>query len=327
MSYPIEQFGLRPTQVYDSYWSFAAKRQALYWARLERSNQIPDYDPIIAQHRFTNAYRALDRISQYLIAVVQRAPEAPLDARDQAFRTLLFKIFNRIDTWEFLETEFGVLRWEGFDFEAAARVLEKRRSSGFPIYSAAYIMPSPKLGYDRKHENHLALLKSFLEGREAGTLLNCKTLRDAYDVLIGLPGVGRFLAFQFAIDLGYSDTFAFDESDFVVAGPGARDGIAKCFVNWRQFALEDIIMAVHEVQEEEFALRALSFRPIPNRTLQPVDCQNLFCEVSKYARLAHPDVRGTDGRQRIKQRYSPSPRPLQPPVLPVHWQSAQSAVR
>lgn len=323
MPLPIEQFGLRPTQVYDSYWSFAAKRQALYWGRLERSNRLAEYDPIIAQHRFTNAYRALDRVSQYLIAVVQRSPETLNDARDQAFRTLLFKIFNRIETWESLERELGVIRWRGFDFDAAARVLEKRRSTGCPIYSAAYIMPSPKLGHDRKHENHLSLLKSFFDGKSADTLLRSTTLSDAYEALLDLPGVGRFLAFQFAVDIGYSDAFAFDESEFVIAGPGARDGIAKCFENWRDFALEDVIMAVHKAQEEEFALRALAFRPIPNRLLQPIDCQNLFCEVSKYARIAHPEVRGADGRQRIKQKYSPSTRPLQSAVFPAHWQCAQ----
>jgi len=31
----------------------------------------------------------------------------------------------------------------------------------------------------------------------------------------------------------------------------------------------------------------------------------LFCEVDKYARVAHPEIKGISGRERIKQRYSP----------------------
>ena len=43
--------------------------------------------------------------------------------------------------------------------------------------------------------------------------------------------------------------------------------------------------------------------------MQLIDCQNLFCEISKYARVAHPDVMGVSGRTRIKQIYKPLPSP------------------
>ena len=36
-----------------------------------------------------------------------------------------------------------------------------------------------------------------------------------------------------------------------------------------------------------------------------IDCQNLFCEVDKYARVAHPEITGYSGRTRIKQRFTP----------------------
>ena len=281
-----------------------------------------------SDHRAASVHQCLPSsrsVSQFLIAEVQRSVAAPTQALDQAFRTLLFKIFNRIDTWEVLEEAIGPVCWEGFDFGRASLALETRRRQGFPIYSAAYIMPSPRLGLQRKHENHLALLHTLFSGRGAEILLSCKTLSDAYHFFLGLPGIGQFLAFQFSIDLGYSKSFAYDEAAFVVAGPGARDGIAKCFSNWREFALEDIIMAVHAVQDLEFKQRALGFRPIGNRALQPIDCQNFFCEVSKYSRIAHPDVRGADGRRRIKQKYSPSTQPLPSPVFPEHWHVSPTA--
>ena len=49
-----------------------------------------------------------------------------------------------------------------------------------------------------------------------------------------------------------------------------------------------------------------------------IDCQNLFCEVDKYARVAHPDVAGISGRTRIKQKFSPTG-PLELPWYPPKW--------
>jgi alpha-glutamyl/putrescinyl thymine pyrophosphorylase clade 1 len=54
-------------------------------------------------------------------------------------------------------------------------------------------------------------------------------LQTIYESLLAYPGLGRLLAFQFAIDLNYSSPLDFSEADFVVAGPGALDGISKCF--------------------------------------------------------------------------------------------------
>ena len=61
------------------------------------------------------------------------------------FRTMLFKIFNRIDTWEAIEGKLGPLEWNGIDLAKVDRALEALRSHGRKIYSAAYIMPSPAL--------------------------------------------------------------------------------------------------------------------------------------------------------------------------------------
>ncbi|MGI9362134.1 MAG: nucleotide kinase domain-containing protein, partial [Parasphingorhabdus sp.] len=272
-----------------------------------------------------NAYRVLDRVSQYLISDVQRCNGVEYGGADVIFRTLLFKIFNRIDTWELLNAELDEPRANSFDFEAASRVLSARMKSKKPIYSAAYIMPSPNFGYGRKHDNHLRLLHNLVSDGGITPLLACKTLEDLYRVLKALPGLGPFLAFQFAADLGYTSQFAVSETDFVVAGPGARDGIAKCFVNWRDYEPEQIIMFVYKIQEAEFAARNIRFDGLNGRLLQPIDCQNLFCEVSKYARMAHPGVQGVDGRVRIKQKYVPRPLPLREPVFPAHWNVAKYA--
>jgi hypothetical protein len=63
---------------------------------------------------------------------------------------------------------------------------------------------------------------------------------------------------------------------------------------------------VSDSQEEHFIRLGLGFPRLDGRRLQLIDCQNLFCEVGKYARLAHPEITGYSGRTRIKQRFTPA---------------------
>jgi len=44
--------------------------------------------------------------------------------------------------------------------------------------------------------------------------------------------------------------------------------------------------------------------------LQLIDCQNIFCEVDKYARIKHPDIKGNSDRTRIKQKFRINTKPL-----------------
>ncbi|RZK72276.1 MAG: hypothetical protein EOO85_19290 [Pedobacter sp.] len=68
----------------------------------------------------------------------------------------------------------------------------------------------------------------------------------------------------------------------------------------------EIIRVVMERQEQEFEERGLPFRTLWGRSLQLIDCQNLFCEVSKYARVRHPEIEGCSSRTRIKQLFKPA---------------------
>ena len=144
-------------------------------------------------------------------------------------------------------------------------------------------------------------------------LQRCKSMDQGFQILKSYPMIGDFLAYQFITDVNYSPLTDFSEMEFVVPGPGARDGIHKCFETLGESSPADVIRVMAETQERQFERLGLRFRSLWGRPLQLVDCQNLFCEVAKYARLAHPDVRGLTGRKRIKQKYRLDPRPL------VYW--------
>lgn len=310
---------IHPTPVFETYWRFAAERQAIYFRRAMGKQAPWTQDPILRAYRFTNAYRASDRVSQYLIREVQYRHDRRNTPDELFFRTMLFKFFNRIDTWEALEKRFGEVSWRTFDLTAATHALDELMSRGQRVYSAAYIMPSPPFGHSRKHANHLCLLKQMMDERVPDRVRQAPTLEAVYDLLVSYPGIGPFLAFQYAIDLNYSELLTHDEGSFVVAGPGAMDGIAKCFEMTGNHSAREIIHWVCDRQDEEFARLGLSFQTLFGRRLQPIDCQNLFCEISKYARVAHPDVRGISGRTKIKQSYRPEPTALPAPFFPHRW--------
>ena len=299
---------LKTTPVFDTFWRFAAKRQDLFMRRIKGGPLPWTDDPVLAAHRFTNVYRASDRVSQYLIAnVIYRGPKA---GEEIFFRTLLFKLFNRIETWEELARRVGPPSWKTFQFERYARALDARLARGERVYSAAYIMPSPHFGGTRKHRNHLQLLDHMMRDGAPRRIARARSLSQVFGILRAYPSIGDFLAFQFAIDLNYSELTDFSEMDFVVAGPGARDGIRKCFADTCGLDDADIIRLVAERAGSEFARLGLEFQTLWGRPLQLIDCQNLFCEVDKYARVVHPEFRGPSGRTRIKQRFRPNAMPL-----------------
>ncbi|HVF05230.1 MAG TPA: nucleotide kinase domain-containing protein [Frankiaceae bacterium] len=305
--------------LFDVYWRFAAERHAVYLRRVAGDPPPWTADPVLTSWRFTNAYRAADRVSQYLIREVIYAGDQ--DPHDVVFRVLLFKWFNKISTWEMLTDRLGPLRLATFDPSVAERVLSEARANGATVYSAAYIVPPIREAPGPKHSGHLTQIVRMLDAGLAADVVASESLEDLYRLLRGWSGLGDFLAYQFAIDLNYSAVVDHDENEFVVAGPGARDGIAKVWPGANLRDAPSLIAQMVEEQHEQFARLGLDFPGLFGRDLKLIDCQNLFCEISKYARVAHSDVQGIAGRTRIKQAYRPGvrPAPVPPPYFPPKW--------
>src|SRR6266498_782894 len=74
-----------PSDVYDSYWRFAAERQRIFFRRFLGASQPWTEDSVLATYKFTNAYRASDRVSQFLISQVIYRPDLPSSATEVFF--------------------------------------------------------------------------------------------------------------------------------------------------------------------------------------------------------------------------------------------------
>ena len=307
---------LKVTPIFDTYWKFAAKRQNIFLKRVFGSPPPWTDDTVLAHHRFTNPFRASDRVSQFLIKhVIYDGDQSPDEV---FFRTLLFKLFNRIDTWKVAIKSLGSPRAKAFKSENLGRDFDRLFEQGVRLYSAAYIMPDPKFGHNRKHRNHLHLLKLMLQNETPKRVVDAKSLEDVYEILRGFSSIGSFLAFQLAIDINYSELVDFSEMDFVVAGPGAQNGIRRCFSDTAGLSDSDVIRAISDIRESEFERLGIDFPNLWGRDLQLVDLQNLFCEVDKYARVVHPTSSDISNRKRIKQKFRPSSEVL-PQWYPPKW--------
>lgn len=126
---------LRPTPVYEAYWRFAAERQEIMFRRIEGVPGPWTEDPILRQYRFTNAYRAADRVSQYLIRHVVYGDGLPFSPAEVLFRVLLFKIFNKIETWQVLTSQLQIIEFASFDITRYDRILTQIMANGGKTYS------------------------------------------------------------------------------------------------------------------------------------------------------------------------------------------------
>ena len=176
----------KTTAVFDTYWKFAAERQSIFFHKISGNALRLTEDPILQTYKFTNVYRASDRVSQYLIRNVIYSGN--FDLNDVFFRIMLFKTFNKISTWELLDHEVGPITYRGYSYKAYESVLTKARDNGLSIYSAAYIMPSGagSFGCKYKHRNHLKLIEKMMRDEVPKYMCDSKGLQQVFQILRSL---------------------------------------------------------------------------------------------------------------------------------------------
>ena len=299
----------RRDAVYRAYWSFASERQRIFERRVVDGEAPPwTGDEILARYKFTNPWRASDRVSQYLIRdVIYARPD--LSAEDQLARIVLFRLFSKPSTWRAIERTLGPLRRATLRSPALPKLLGQLQADG-PIYTNAFILCATNaFGHDRKYLNHLALVRAMLRGgRLPRAVARARRLEAIYDALLTFPLIGPFMAYQLAIDINYSELADFSEDEFTVPGPGAERGIRKVFPAAQRRDMAPIIHGMVSEQEDACARLGIARPTLFGRPLRAIDCQNLFCELDKYARVRFPELRSN--RQRIKATFVASVEPL-----------------
>lgn len=302
------------------YWM--CERMNIFWRKYRGDEQPWTSDPILSEYSFTNVYRCLDRVSQYLIWNVlyngrQYTPE------DVFFRVLLFKHFNKIETWQLLEKEFGDIRYNvdtGAYLEEIADYVDTLLEEGVNIYNSAYIVTGyfyqlPEYSWMEglsKHRAYFRVFQNEIFGNDRlWNFLRADSFEALYREFRSMRIYGDFIAQQYTIDLNYSSIFNFTENDFVVTGPGSLRGIRWVFegangkkydyvgaIRWLQSNFEELM---HDFcRDSGMTWNPLPWEPVPTLT----NLQNCFCEISKYAKGLGATFK-SGSKERIKRVYSP----------------------
>ncbi|KAI0629256.1 hypothetical protein C8Q77DRAFT_1236909 [Trametes polyzona] len=308
-----------PNVILDTFFTFVAERHHVHQRRLRGDPQPWTSDAILANYPFTNVFRVYDRVTQYILHNVILKGDQSL--REQCFRVMLFRSFNKMETWELLVEHFGEVTWRDFDVNAYEDVLSEEQQKN-PLYGHAYIIPSPKLGGRANASNHLRLVQLMMEEDLPGQLQKVHHLKDAHGRIGLFPGMGDFMALQLLLDLNMTAHFNYPEDEWVALGPGSLACLQKIFgPAVRGFEL-DALRYLHRTQHAHFA--RLRVRPdriprIPGRAagLSMVDIEHALCECEKYSRALHPSIVGK--RLKVAKRaFVPRPEPITADV-PAHW--------
>ena len=304
-------------EIFRYYFYFIQERMNIFWRKYENQMHLTD-DPILQEYKFTNVYRACDRVSQYLIKDIIYNDLEKYSPEDVLLRILVFKVFNKIETWEYL-SQINEITIYSFNVEELSKELAKRQKD-CPIFSNAYMMAGSHAlyrGVSAKHQVWLQMIEDeFIKGHGLKQVLKATSMAEVYSQLMNYPLIGNFLAYQYTIDFNYSPYLNFDENSFVKAGIGAVRGIKKCFKSYGE-SFEDAILYTHEHFEELIKKYGYTeFQPLPGRKPKLIDLQNCFCETDKYLRAKMPELKV--GNVRIKQHYKPTEGRIKF-VFPYKW--------
>jgi hypothetical protein len=181
-------------EVFDLYWTFASRRHDAFEARLSGGAWPWSDDPILQTFKFCNVFRALDRVSQYLIGEVAYRDDAMTTPLDRIFQLVAFRTFSKIETWhEVSATLGGVPRLEHLRYGAFEKALDEVKTKTGGLYTGAFILCANKaFGFDEKHRNHVALFRHmFVDNAFAERALNAPNFPGSlWSVVVGvLPRV------------------------------------------------------------------------------------------------------------------------------------------
>jgi hypothetical protein len=119
-------------------------------------------------------------------------------------------------------------------------------------------------------------------------IISAKSFTGLIDALKSEPGITFELAYQVAVDLNYSDFIDLNENEAVYPLEKSVLGIRRCFIDPGEYSDQDIIMMMHDRQEQEFKRLEIEFQSLWGRPLYLSDIENIFSEVEHYIRAGHP---------------------------------------
>lgn len=261
----------------ESFFDSAALRQAIYFKKevLKLSYPWSD-DARFNSDFFCNVFRWQDKTTKRILEA----------AKADIGKLLVYRSVSRISTVDYLEEH-----WDGssvLGLNCALHELSKHS----PVHTGAFfIWPVP--GHARWE-----LPGMLLERLDIIEIYNASVMQDVFEYLRRLPGVGYFMAYEYATDISYLIPYP-DEKEWASFGPGALRGISRILYKERRplpkgfdalafgkelydaWSHDDHVARMSKYLPEECAIEAA--RPFYKR-LTMREVEHWLCEYDKYKR-------------------------------------------
>lgn len=275
-------------------------------------------DEILQCYKFCNVRREHDRQSQYLIKNISTNPCLSLE--DKIVNSFYFRAWNNWDTMKDLGGPWAAKDLYSSQMKQQIRPIYQQLASEDPDrkwWSSAYNQggtkqawryPNPNRKVNKEDDIPLRVFHIGPWLKEHNTvekLLSANDQKVAFEAIKEIQGFADFLAYQIFVDLTYIENFPFSENEFVVAGPGCRNGLNKLFDDYDGLTLEEALFWLADNIDEIFnkihppfwAGRLFVDLPQEDRFFSVMCLENCMCELSKYIRT----IEGT-GRPRVKYK-------------------------
>lgn len=275
-------------------------------------------NPILLQYKFCNIRREHDRQSQYLIKNISANP--CLSIEDKIVNSFYFRAWNNWDTMKDLGGPWPAKSLYSSQMKEQVRPIYQKLATedhDRKWWSSAYNQggtkqawryPNPNRKVDKEDDIPLRVFHIGPWLKEHNTiekLLNASDQKVAFEAIREIQGFADFLAYQIFVDLTYIEDFPFSENEFVVAGPGCRNGLNKLFDDYDGLTLEEALFWLADNIDEIFnkihppfwAGRLFVDLPQEDRFFSVMCLENCMCEFCKYIRT----VEG-NGRPRVKYK-------------------------
>lgn len=289
-------------------YEYIVQRYTIFKRRESGMNYEDWYEgvqPLFREYKFTNIFREDDRVSRWLINNISNNSKFSLEER--FWRSILFRLYNRIDTAEELNLLDKNL-WDRSDKENL-KLLENVHHD---IYTRAFKTLGLKLQLGRYSKNLNTKLgplyfikylrdeyhKNLSETQEEwhpldknGNFNKDLTADSLYKWFLQFKGIGHFFAYQLFVDITYIKECPVSENCFTIAGPGCQRGLNELIEDWKNYSYEEMLFYLTDNLEEifrkeidpNFSCRELfSDRKECDQCFNVMSMENIFCEFKKY---------------------------------------------
>ena len=263
-------------------------------------------DPILAEYKFTNVRRELDKQTRNLIRMIVN--NSSLTLKEKILNIILFKYYNLYTSIKQLKGPWTIEELKNPAVIQSIKQCYLDAPKDFAWFSAAYYMSgikhawsSPKVHNLIKDEQLpvelriLFIVDYLITTSKLDEIVQAKDQLECFNILKKIPGLGKFLAYQIFVDCTYIPEFPFSENEFVQSGPGCHRGLKHVFLlskgltdeellfwlrdNWQ--AIEDKYNFEHPNKEFHIS-KVFDDLPEYDRCVNVMMLENCMCEFDKY---------------------------------------------